>query len=90
MGRPGLRIQLPIRVVLYTVDQLSSILSIPEDELLTKYLYFQDFSIGVQGRRMLARNIEIDSQSKPRWRVAETELVRYLVSRGFTIEGYRM
>jgi len=86
----GQRITLPTRVMLYTVDQLSAILAVDEKDLYGRYLYFDGVSAGLQGKRMRALNIEIDPDQKPRWRVAETELIRYLVQRGFTIEGYRM
>jgi hypothetical protein len=86
----GQRITLPTRVVLYTIDQLSAILNIDETTLMQRYLYYKGLSSGLRGKRMEAVNIEPDETQKARWRVAETELVRYLVERGFRIEGYRI
>lgn len=86
----GLRITLPTRVVLYTLDQLSAILDIDERTLTQRFLYFRGLSSGLKGKRMEAVNIELEEGLKPRWRVAETELVRYLIERGFKIEGYRI
>jgi hypothetical protein len=80
------RITLPVRVFLYTLDQVGTILGIDEDTLITKYLYFRGISTGVQGRRMMAHNVEIDENARPRWRVAEAEVLRYLRDAGFRVD----
>lgn len=80
---------LPVRVFLYTLDQLAAILNVEEEALRARYLYFQGLSTGTQGVRMVARNIEADPTHPPRWRVAETELLTYLRRKGFLIDQGR-
>jgi hypothetical protein len=87
---PKMRIALPVRVFLYTMDQLAALLSVDEETLAARYLYFQGLSAGVRGSRMTARNIEIDPRQPPRWRVAESEVLIYLRNKGFTIDQGRM
>lgn len=84
------RIVMPVRVLLYTMDQLAAIFGIEEDVLIARYLYFQGLSTGVQGKRMLARNIEIADDQPARWRVAESEVLRYLREKGFIVERDRV
>lgn len=84
------RITLPVRVFLYTPDQIAAILSIDESSLITRYMYFQGVSTGLQGARMLARNIEINPDLPARWRVAESDFLRYLRAKGFSIERDRV
>lgn len=71
---------------LYTLDQVSTILGVGEDDLIGRYLYFDGLSTGLQGRRMMARNVEIDPSLRPRWRVAESEVLRYLRNAGFRVD----
>lgn len=87
---PKIRIALPVRIFLYTLDQLAALLNVDEDTLRTRYLYFRGLSTGVQGNRMMARNIEPDPGEKARWRVAESEVLKYLRNKGFTIDQGRM
>lgn len=87
---PKIRIALPVRVFLYTLDQLAAILSVDEETLVVRYLYFQGLSTGIQGNRMMARNVEIDPGQRPRWRVAESEVLKYLRNKGFGIDQGRM
>jgi hypothetical protein len=84
------RITLPVRIFLYTMDQLAAILGVEEETLIARYLYFQGLSTGIQGKRMLARNIEIDPEQPARWRVAESEVLRYMRERGFIVERDRV
>ena len=79
-------IVLPVRIFLYTIDQVCTILGVDEDTLCGRYLYFAGVSTGVQGRRMLTHNVEIDPTARPRWRVAESEVLRYLAQSGFKVE----
>lgn len=87
---PKLRIAMPVRVFLYTVDQVSAILNIDEEDLMARYLYFTGLSTGIAGKRMTARNVEIDPDLPPRWRVAESEVLRYLRARGYAIDQGRI
>lgn len=85
-----IRIAMPVRVFLYTLDQLAALLNVDEETLAARYLYFNGLSKGDQGIRMMARNIEIDPKQSPRWRVAESEVMRYLVRKGFIVQQSRM
>ncbi len=77
------RVGLPPRPFLYTMDQLSVILSLPVQELYKKYIYFEGRSIGHKTKdEMTARNIAPE-KTHPEWRVAEQELVRWMRRKGF-------
>lgn len=81
--RPEQRHGLPPRPFLYTVDQLSTILSISETLLHSKHLYHQGRDVGVKSKHhMMARNISAPAD-KPDWRVAEAELKRWMRLKGF-------
>lgn len=74
---------LPPRPFLYTVDQISTITSIPERDLHVRYLHHEGRDVGTrQPHTMLCRNIA-PPDDKPDWRVTERELIRWLKSRGF-------
>lgn len=81
---PRESVQLPLRVFMYTLDQISEVLQVPLGTIKGGYIYFQGRS---QGRAridlMRARNIA-PPESKPDWRVAETELIRWMRYKGFT------
>lgn len=63
---------------MYTLDQVSMLLAIPEKRLHKEYLYYQDVTPGRRPQRMItARNIS-PALATPDWRVAESELVRWL------------
>lgn len=77
------KVGLPPRPFLYTVDQLSVMLDLPEAEIMRKYLYFEGRSIGSRKKDlMIARNIAPES-AKPEWRIAEREFIRWMRVRGF-------
>lgn len=74
---------LPPRPFLYTIDQLSTVLSISVPALRRTYLFFENRSTGIRPPdRMLARNIA-PADEKPEWRVAEGELIRWMRAKGF-------
>lgn len=80
---PHDKIGLPPRVFLYTVDQLSVMLDLPEDRIKAAYLYFEGRSIGSRRKDLMtARNIA-PASSTPDWRVAEREFVRWMRVKGF-------
>lgn len=75
---------LPPRPFLYTLDQISVILSISQAEVKTRYVYFEGRSTGPRNVRLLvARNINPDLNDRPDWRVAERELIRWMKVIGF-------
>ena len=77
------RIGLPPRIILYTVDQLASILAVTEQYLHTKLLYHEGRDTGIRSADyMSARNIAPPNE-KPEWRVAERELTRWMKKKGF-------
>lgn len=74
---------LPPRPFLYTLDQLSVILEIQPIQIGQNYIYFEGRSTGrVSADLMKARNIAPRNQP-PEWRVAESELVRWMRRKGF-------
>lgn len=67
---------LPTRAFLYTIDQLSTMLSITEPEL-EKHLFREGQDYGRRDERlMVARNISRPGQPSD-WRVSEEELIRW-------------
>lgn len=74
-----------MRVFLYTLDQLTQILSIPEAQLMERYLFFQGRSVGIKKNdELLAVNIA-PRHAPPEWRVSEKELLRWLAHKGFRV-----
>jgi len=77
------RIGLPLRPFLYTVDQLATILEITEQTLHTQYIYHVGRDVGIKDKHhMEARNIA-PTDADPEWRVAESELKRWMRTKGF-------
>lgn len=76
-------VNLPPRPFLYTLDQIATILSVSEQTVRNKYIYFVGRSIGVARASLLkARNLA-DPDKRPDWRVSEQELIRWMKTRGF-------
>lgn len=74
---------LPPRPFLYTVDQLSMILSITESQLHTVHLFHEGRDVGVRSRhQMVAINIAPPDE-RPDWRVSEKDLIRWMRLKGF-------
>ncbi len=75
---------MPPRIFLYTLDQISYMLEIPLKTLKLSYTYFQGISTGPKNRHMiLARDISVPGTGQADWRVAETELTRWMKLKGF-------
>lgn len=73
---------LPPKVFLYTLDQVAELLAVPLKTLRTRYIYFDGYSLGgTKLSLLIARNISPDDH--PDWRVAETELVRWMKYKRF-------
>lgn len=73
----------PIRPFLYTLDQISAMLSIDERELIAVYLFLDGRSVFPKARHhIVARNIA-PSDVDPEWRVVESELIRWMEVLGF-------
>lgn len=74
---------LPPRPFLYTLDQIATILSVSISSIEKKYIYFEGRSIGHKVKdEMIARDISPHG-SRPEWRVAEQELIRWMRYKGF-------
>lgn len=79
------RFELPPRFILYTLDQIATMLNVGLPQVKQSYIHYDRRSPGARpGDRMVARNIAPEGE-KPDWRVAEKELIRYLRKRGFKI-----
>lgn len=77
------KIGLPVRVFLYTIDQIAVLVDLEQKTLEKHHIYFEGRSIGSRRRDlMIARNIA-PAHEKPDWRIAERELVRWLKFKGF-------
>lgn len=77
---------LPMTVFLYTTDQIASQLSLTDHALRTGgYLFYDGRTTGTQKPdEMLARNIAAPG-TRPEWRVAQHEFIRWMKRKGFRI-----
>lgn len=79
-------VNLPPRIFLYTLDQIAGIISMTQAHLERNYIYYYGKSTGPKPReRMMARDINAGTDKRPDWRVADTEVVRWLRRAGFVI-----
>jgi hypothetical protein len=71
---------LPLRPMLYTLDQVADFLSVEVRQLKLTYLYFDGVHVGRPPRsKIVCRNIRPeDGPDNQEWRVAEKELIRWL------------
>lgn len=77
------KIGLPYRPFLFTLDQISVLLSVEPKALERQYVYFEGRSIGSLSKsQMIARNIA-PPDKEPEWRIAERELIRWMRMKGF-------
>lgn len=77
------RVGLPPRPFLYTLDQISGMLSITVSNLMKSYLYFENRSIGAQKKSMISTRNIAPPDDKPEWRVSEREFLRWMRYMGF-------
>jgi hypothetical protein len=79
-------ITFPPVVFFFTIDQIAAMLSVTEETIRARYLYYIGRTPGRNnGTLMDALNIEPDG--KPEWRIAASEFKRWLKRRGFTARG---
>ena len=84
------KIDLPTRAFLYTLDQLATLLAVPQATLEQKYLFFEGVDYGRRLKTvMVARNIA-PKGSPPSWRVSEEELIRWAKAAGFAFYSRRL
>lgn len=75
---------MPLRVFLFTLDQIATMMNVPQVSLEKRFIWFEGRSVGVKHpRKMSARNIEPDETAKPDWRVADKEVIRWMKLIGF-------
>ena len=74
---------LPVRPFLYTVEQLSTILSLDPKAITRTYLFFEGRSTGVPPRDLIRAVNIAPAGKKPEWRVVERELIRWMRVKGF-------
>lgn len=77
------KIGLPPRPFLYTLDQISGMISIPLDTLKRSYIYFENRSIGRQERTLIAARNIAPRDDAPEWRVSEREFIRWMRYMGY-------
>lgn len=76
---------LPPRYFLYTLSQISDMLSIHKQEL-GRVIWYDGRDLGEHDLdKMLARNIAPLEAHQPMWRVSEPEVVRWMRHKGFRI-----
>lgn len=77
---------LPVRVFLYTLDQVAMMLALSESYLRTRGLvYFHGRNTGAPKPDQLKATNIAPPESPPDWRIAEAELIRYCKRRGIRI-----
>jgi hypothetical protein len=74
-----------MRPFLYTLDQIATLLQVPEATVRKEYIHYDGWSVGAHRQGMLAaRNIA--PEGKPtEWRVSDRELARWMAKRGFKV-----
>lgn len=76
---------LPLKVFLYSFDQIGAMLDVPVKTLEKAYIYYEGRTLAAHRPDLLrARNIS-PRDEVPEWRVADTELIRWLKNRGFKV-----
>lgn len=75
------RVGLPPRPFLYTLDQIAMLLNI-EVRTVREYLHYEGRSVGSQDRDDLQAVNIAGPNEKPKWRVSEGELIRWMKRKG--------
>lgn len=81
--------ELPVRPFFYTLDQVASLLSITPDYVWKVIGFFQGRTVTVRTLDEIQFINIAPREQKPEWRCAETELVRFLKRKGFTVVSSR-
>lgn len=78
------KVELPERLFLFTVDQISFMLEVSEQQIYDNYLFYEGRSVGVRPKdKMLARDISPPNAPKPDWRITDREFTRWMRLKGF-------
>lgn len=85
-GRPTPEsVGLPRKNFLYTIDQISQLVSVSVPTLRANYLWYHGRSPGRPSKFAIqAHNIKPPGMAGTEWRVEERELVRWMKHMGFT------
>ena len=76
------KMDVPLRVFLWTVDQIAVMLNVRPNQM-SAYIYYEGRSTGSRSiHLMIARNISPPGE-KAEWRIAENEMKRWLKVKGF-------
>lgn len=79
------KVGIPVRLFLFTIDQLATMLAVDEAQIKRSYLHYEGKSVGARPRdKMWARNVAPEGE-KPEWRITERELIRWARMKGFKI-----
>lgn len=78
------RLNLPPRIFLYTLDQVSFLLEIDESFLKKNFLFYEGRSVGIcPGHLLRAVDISPPDSKETEWRVTEDSLLRWMRYMGF-------
>lgn len=84
------KVQLPTRAFLYTLDQIAFILSMSELALKNGYIFYSGVTTGPSRKHLIqARDISVPLSKHRDWRVAETELIRWMKLKGFKFKVHQ-
>lgn len=77
------KVGLPSRPFLYTIDQVAMMLAVTERYLKLEYAHWEGRSIGIPSSdRIVFRNIAPNG-AQVQWRCSERELIRFLRHKGY-------
>lgn len=79
------KVGLPPRPFFYTPDQIATLLTIPVQEVLDKYLYYMGVDSGVRSRDVMPAGDIAPEGHQPQWRVAEDDFVAWLRVKGWRV-----
>lgn len=79
----GEKIGIPTRVFLFTLDQISVMVSLDQRTLEKGHIFFQGRSIGSRKKSLMVAINIAPPDEKPDWRVTEREFIRWMRVKGF-------
>lgn len=81
---------LPVKVFLYTLDQIAAMLEVKVETLKLQMLHYDGRSPGISPKgKLRAHNIMPEGET-PEWRITEREFIRFLKHKGIRVyqRGY--
>ena len=76
---------LPFRPVLFSLDQIATMLAASLPQVQKKYIFYEGRSTGVAPKNLMTAHNLANEGQMPDWRVSEVELIRWLRFKGFRI-----